>query len=115
PVAAWSAAEADRVGRLVEQHDLQWLVVSADNPFKEIHLTDLPLEGLTEHPLFKRDFTMLVRSMQIAQRLGVGAVYTHAFAWPGEYTADKPTWPMRWLTRGGVIAEDDLAKLTRAF
>lgn len=115
PVAEWSDAEVDRIGRVVERHGLQWLVVSADNPFKEIHLTDLPLEGLTRHPLFRRDLKVLIRSMQMAQRLGVGAAFTHAFAWPGEYTADKPTWPMRWLTRGGVISETDLGKLTCAF
>lgn len=51
PVAEWSDREVDRVGRLVERHDLRWLVVSADNPFKSVHLTDLPLEGLAEHPL----------------------------------------------------------------
>ena len=115
PIAELSDGEIDRIGRRVEQHDLKLLVVCAGNPFKEVHLTDLPLEGLEAHPLFRRDFGALVRSMQMAGRLGVGAVYTHAFAWPGEYTANKPTWPMRWLTRGGVIAEDDLAKLTRAF
>jgi sugar phosphate isomerase/epimerase len=115
PIAELSDGEIDRIGRRVEQHDLKLLVVCAGNPFKEVHLTDLPLEGLEAHPLFRRDFGALVRSMQMAGRLGVGAVYAHAFAWPGEYTANKPTWPMRWLTRGGVIAEDDLAKLTRAF
>jgi sugar phosphate isomerase/epimerase len=115
PIAEWSDRDADRVGRLVAQHNLKWLVVSADNPFKEVHLTDLPLDGIEEHPLFRRDFALLLRSMQLAQRLGVGAVFTHAFAWPGEYSAGKPTWPMRWLTRGGVIADVDLEKLTRAF
>ena len=80
PVAEWSDNEVDRIGRLVEQHRLKWLVVSADNPFKNVHLTDLPLEGLAEHPLFQRHLKVLVRSMQIAQRLGVGAVYSHACA-----------------------------------
>ena len=45
----------------------------------------------------------------------MGAVCTFTFAWPGEYTAGKPTWPMRWLTRGGVIADGDMEKLLKAF
>jgi sugar phosphate isomerase/epimerase len=38
-------------------------------------------------------------------------VNLHSFAWPGEYSAGKPTWPMRWYTGGGVIAEADMEKL----
>ncbi len=57
----------------------------------------------------------MVRSMQIAARLGVGAVGVFTYAWPGEYSAAKPTWPMRWLTRGGYIADADMEKLVRAF
>ena len=57
----------------------------------------------------------LVRSMEVAKRLNVGAVLSYSFAWPGEYTADKPTWPMRWATRGGIIADVDMDKLAAAF
>ena len=28
---------------------------------------------------------------------------------------DKVTWPMRWMTRGGIIANADMDKLTKAF
>lgn len=115
PLATMTDAEVDHLGERIAAHGLKLLVVAAGNPFKEVHLTDLPLQGLESHPLFQHDLQDLVRSMQIARRLGVGAAFTHAFAWPGEYTANKPTWPMRWLTRGGVIAPDDLEKLYRAF
>jgi hypothetical protein len=53
--------------------------------------------------------------MQIALDLGIDTVGTFTFAWPGEYSAGKPTWPMRWLTRGGYIANVDLDKLVMAF
>jgi sugar phosphate isomerase/epimerase len=114
PIADMSDEQVDRVGERIARHGLTLLVVCAGDPFKEVHLAELPLTGLAEHPLFRQHFRALVRSMQIARRLGVGAVYTHAFAWPGEYSANKPTWPMRWLTRGGVIAAEELDKLTQA-
>ena len=53
--------------------------------------------------------------MQAAKRLGVDSVLVYSFAWPGEYSAGKPTWPMRWLTRGGVIANIDMEKLLKVF
>ena len=70
---------------------------------------------MADHPAFRRDFTALVRSMQIAAHIGVSAVGTFTFAWPGEYTAGKPTWPMRWMTRGGLIAKVDEDKWLKAF
>ena len=53
--------------------------------------------------------------MEIASRLSVDAVLAYSFTWPGEYTSQKPTWPMRWLTRDGVIAHADMEKLVTAF
>ena len=40
-----------------------------------------------------------------------GAVITHAFLWPGNWSV----WPMRWLSRGGVIAEIDMKRLVRVY
>ena len=115
PVAELTDAEVDEVGDKVAANGLKLMLISAESPFKFIHLTDLDADGLAEHPEFRKDFDSLVRSMEIASRLGVGAVSVYSFAWPGEYTSGKPTWPMRWMTRGGVIADVDMEKLVRAF
>ena len=115
PVAEMSDAAADRMAQRVERHGLEIFLLNADNPFKQVHLTDLDLKTMSDHQGFKKDFKHLVRSMQIASRIGVGAVGAFTFAWPGEYSSGKPTWPMRWLTRGGVIAEVDMEKLVKAF
>ncbi len=115
PVADMSDAELDQIADKVAANGLRLMMISAASPFKFIHLTDLEADNLAEHPQFRKDLDDLVRSMEIAARLGVGAVSAYSFAWPGEYTADKPTWPMRWLTRGGVIADADMEKLVKAF
>ena len=115
PVAEMSDAAADRMAQRVERHGLEIFLLNAGNPFKHVHLTDLDLKTMSDHQGFKKDFKHLVRSMQIASRIGVGAVGAFTFAWPGEYSSGKPTWPMRWLTRGGVIAEVDMEKLVKAF
>ena len=70
---------------------------------------------MADHPAFHSDFDDLVRSMRIVKRIGVPAVGSFTFAWPGEYTAGKPIWPMRWLTRGVHIADIDMQKLLKAF
>ena len=114
-VAEMTDAEVDKLAEKIAAHGLEQMLISAGSPFKFTHLTDLDADGLPEHPEFRKDFDDLVRSMEIASRLGVDAVSVYSFAWPGEYTADKPTWPMRWLTRGGVIADVDMDKLVRAF
>ena len=114
-IARISDAEADRMAQRVERHGLKIFLLNAGNPFKGIHLTDLALDTLAEHPAFRKDMDNLVRSMQIASRIGVSAVGAFSFAWPGEYSAGKPTWPMRWMTRGGVIAENEMDKLVKAF
>ena len=115
PVAELSAAEIDEIGERVAHHRLKFMLVGAGNPFKQVHLTDLDTETMPESPLFRKEFDDMVRSMEIAARLDVGSILVGSFAWPGEYSADKPTWPMRWLTRGGVIADVDMDKLVRAF
>lgn len=115
PVAELSDSEIDFIGERVARHGLKFMLVGAGNPFKELHLTDLDSETMSESPLFRKEFDEMVRAMEIASRLDVGSILVSTFAWPGEYSADKPTWPMRWLTRGGVIADVDIEKLVRAF
>ena len=70
---------------------------------------------MLEHAQFKEHFTKLERSMEVSARLGIGAVGCSSFAWPAEYTGGKPTWPMRWATRGGIISDGDMEKLVEAF
>lgn len=115
PIAEMSDSEIDRMAARVTSQGLKLHLLAAENTFKKIHLADLDLQTMQDHPEFRRDFNNLVRAMQIASRLGVDTVNTFTFAWPGEYGAGKPTWPMRWLTRGGVIAEVDMEKLVKAF
>ncbi len=115
PMGALDDSGVDALGKQVEAHGLEIFLINVGNPFKQIHLTDLELDSMAEHPEFCRDMADLARSMQIASRLGVGAVGLFTFAWPGEYTAEKPTWPMRWLTRGGYISDAEMDKLVKAF
>jgi sugar phosphate isomerase/epimerase len=115
PIARMSDADADRMAERVARRGLKMFLISAANPFKMIHLTDLSGKGFPDQPVFRREYQDLVRSMEIARRLRIPAVCTFTFAWPGEYSAGKPTWPMRWLTRGGVIADVDMDKLVAVF
>ena len=115
PIAEMSDAEIDRMGERVAQHGLEIFLIGASNPFKQIHLTDLDLDTLETHPAFRQDFDNFKQSLKVAAQLKIGAVNIFTFAWPGEYTAGKPTWPMRWRTRGGVIADIDMDKLVKAF
>ncbi|MBM3775302.1 MAG: sugar phosphate isomerase/epimerase [Acidobacteria bacterium] len=115
PLAQMSDQEVDRMGERVAKHNLIIGMLHCGNPFKQIHLADLELKTLEENPEYRKERNDLTRSMQIAARLGVRAVNAFTFAWPGEYSAGKPTWPMRWLTRGGVISNLDMEKLVRAF
>ena len=114
-IAGMSDAEIDRMAEQVAEHDLKLFLISASNPFKQIHLTDIDAGAPKDNEEYRRHLDDLTRSMQIARRLDVGAVLAYSFAWPGEYSAAKPTWPMRWLTRGGVIADVDMDKLEAAF
>ena len=115
PIAEMSDADAGRMAARVAKHGLELHVIAAGAPFKQLHLADLDLDTMPDDPAFRKEFDDLVRSMQIAVHLGIKTVNTFTFAWPGEYGAGKPTWPMRWLTRGGVIAEVDMEKLHKAF
>jgi len=114
-IADMTNAQVDRFAKQIADHGLDIFVLNCGNPFKQIHLTELKLKTLPQHPKFQHDFQLLQRSMQIAARIGVKTVGSFTFAWPGEYTAGKPTWPMRWLTRGGVIADVDADKWLKAF
>lgn len=115
PIAELTPAEIDAMAKRVDRHRLKIVLLNAATPFKQIHLTDLSLATLRDDPLFRHDFAALVRSMQIARDLGISTVGSFTFAWPGEYSAGKPTWPMRWLTHGGYIADVDMEKLVTAF
>jgi sugar phosphate isomerase/epimerase len=108
-------AQVEQIVKRVTSHDLEIFLLNCGNPFKQIHLAELDFKTLADHPRFRKYFQTLVRSMQIAARIGVPTVGSFTFAWPGEYTAGKPTWPMRWMTRGGVISELDADKWLKAF
>ncbi len=114
-IADLSDAEADDVQRRIEAAGLEHMKVSAGSPFKFLDLTEVTVDTLEDHEEFKADFRAMVRSMELANRFGVGAVSVYSFAWPGEYTADKPTWPMRWMTRGGIISDVEMDKLVKAY
>lgn len=115
PIAELSDAEIDEIGKKIDEHGLKHMIISAGSPFKFVDLTTVSVESLEDHEDFHKDFSDMVRSMEIASRLGVGAVSVYSFAWPGEYTAEKPTWPMRWITRGGIISEVEMDKLAKAY
>ena len=108
-------ATIDGIGELADQHGVKLFLIGAGGAFSKIHLADLELETIADQPVFQRDFNRLIQTMQAANRLGVDSVLVYSFAWPGEYSAGKPTWPMRWLTRGGVIANIDMEKLLKVF
>ena len=114
-IAQLNDAEADRMAQRVQRHGLEIFLLSAGSSFKHIHLTELDKDKPTANERFQKDLAELVRCMEIASRIGVGAVGSFSFAWPGEYSAGKPTWGMRWLTRGGYIAEVDMKKWVAAF
>ena len=114
-IAEMTDAQVDEMGERIARHGLKTFLITPEIPFKQIHLTDLKLETLEEHPTFRKELDALIHTIQIAARLGIGAVNVFTFAWPGEYSAGHPTWSMRWLTRGGVIADIDMEKLTKAF
>ena len=110
-----SDTEVDAMASQVKAHGLEFFLICSGSHFKKLHLMDLKLDTLEQHPEFRHDFDALVRCMEVAAHLGIGAVNPFTFAWPGEYTAAKPTWPMRWLTRGGIIAPVDMEKLVKIF
>jgi len=115
PIDEMSDVEVCRIKEKLDNYGLKIALVSTAPPFKQMHLTDLKLDTLQDNPAFQKELQRLVRGMEIAVQLGVDAVLTYSFAWPGEYSAGKPTWPMRWATRGGIISDDELEKLVKAF
>ncbi len=106
--------EIDKVVALVAAHDLEIFLLDSGGLLKSVHLAELQAGKMLEHEQFKREFELLKRSMEVSSRLGIGAVSCCSFAWPAEYTAGKPTWPMRWATRGGIISDGDMEKLVEA-
>ena len=115
PIPEMSDAEVDRVGERLARYGRKLFMLSAWIPFHNLPLLDLDVKTMTRHPGFLKEFKAVVRSMQIAARLGAPAVLSYSFVWPGERGYGGPTWPMRWATRGGIIAEMDMEKLVKAF
>ncbi len=110
-----AARYVDRLGERAARHGVKPFTIGTGGAFSKLHLADLELETLQDHPEFCTDFNRLIQSMQAANHLGSDSVLAYTFAWPGEYFAGKPTWPMRWLTRGGAIADVDMEKLVKVF
>ena len=108
-------SQIDSIAEKVKGHGLNLFLISAANPFKQLHLTDIDAHSIQDNEEYRKDLAEIARSIEIASRLDVRSVLTYTFAWPGEYSAAKPTWPMRWLTRGGVISDVDMDKLQAAF
>jgi len=114
-IADMPEAEADKMVDRVRRRGMEIFILNAGNPFKEIHLEELDLKTLPDQPTFRKQLGDLTKSMEIASRHKIPAVGAFTFAWPGEYNAGKPTWPMRWATRGGIIAAADEEKWVKAF
>ena len=110
-----SDAEIDVAARQVAAHGLEFFLIEGGGLFKTVHLAELEPGRMLEHAEFREHLSRLERSMEVSARLGIGAVSCSSFAWPAEYTGGKPTWPMRWATRGGIISDGDMAKLVEAF
>lgn len=83
PIASMSDAQVDEMGERVARHGLKLFQICAANPFHYIRLADLEPETFQTDPNFRKDFDALVRSMQIARRLGVRAVLAYGLSWPG--------------------------------
>ena len=121
PIGAMSDAEADSMAARLDRHGLKLYQLCANHPLHYIDLIDLAPGKAFEHPGLCHDFGALVRSMQIAARLGVGAVHAYGLSWPGEWHprnatwSKSPTWAMRWATRGGIICDSDLDGLVEVF
>ncbi|MBM3935398.1 MAG: sugar phosphate isomerase/epimerase [SAR202 cluster bacterium] len=110
-----SGTEVDAIGESLERASLKLLVARAASAFKSVHAIDIDPSRVMDNSAYRRDYEDVVRAMEAARRLGVPAVCVFSFAWPGEYTAGKPTWPMRWATRGGIISEGEMERLAAAF
>ena len=106
--------DLDKAVEQVAAHNLEIFLLDGGGLLKGVHLAELQPGKMLEHEKFKQELDTLERSMEVSSRLGVGAVSCCSFAWPAEYTAGKPTWPMRWATRGGIISDGDMEKLVEA-
>ena len=107
--------EIDEAAKQVADRGLEFFLLDGAGLFKTVHLAELQPGKMLEHPQFKEHFDKLERSMEVSKRLGINAAGCSSFAWPAEYTGGKPTWPMRWATRGGIISDGDMEKLVEVF
>jgi sugar phosphate isomerase/epimerase len=104
------AGGVDSIGKLVEEHGIKLMLLGND-VFSRLYLTDIDLESPLDNAALSRDLDRLIEAMQAASQLEVDAVLAYSFMWPGNWSS----WPMRWLSRGGIIAAIDLQKLVRIF
>ena len=98
------------IGELSEEHGIELFLLGNDI-FSRLYLSDIDLERPLSHPGLARDMNRLIDAIRAASYLVIDAVLAHSFLWPGNWSK----WPMRWLTRGGVIAEIDWQKLVKIF
>ena len=109
-------AEIDQAAEQVAAHGLEFFLLDGAGYSRTVHLAELEPGKMLEHAQFKEHFTKLERVDGDLSSLG-GSAQSVAAASPGRPStpAGKPTWPMRWATRGGIISDGDMAKLVEAF
>ena len=72
-IAEMNDAEIDRMAERVAEHDLRLFLISALDPFKQIHLTDIDAGSPMDNEEYQRQFNDLVRSMMMVEcRRGYG-------------------------------------------
>ena len=98
------------ISKVEERTGVKMFMLTGDS-FSNFQLTDLDLDTMQDDPTFRQHVDGYVRSMDAAAQLGAGAAQGYTFLWPGNWSS----WPMRWLTRGGIIAEVDMEKLVKAY
>ena len=67
-------AEIDESARLVDSYGCQFFFTDGGGLFKTVHLAELVPGKMLDHVQFKEHYDSLTRSMDVASRLGIGAV-----------------------------------------
>ena len=83
-------AAVDEMGEQAARHGVELFMIGAGGAFSKLHLEDLELDTLQDHPEFQADFSHLIQTMGVANRLDVNSVLAYTFAWPGRI--------LRWQT-----------------